>query len=112
MRRARYTVPGREFIDTLDAVRRHDFSARDLPGHGLKAVARHLGLAGPERELIPGARVYAVFGKDPEDQADVKWLLDHLGGVDRQVMHDTVRLLTGSASDWLDESELVGHAEH
>ncbi|CAM4024579.1 DNA polymerase II [Corallococcus sp. ZKHCc1 1396] len=66
MRRARYTVPGREFIDTLDAVRRHDFSARDLPGHGLKVVARHLGLSGPERELIPGARVYEVFGKDPE----------------------------------------------
>ncbi|RYZ36349.1 MAG: DNA polymerase II [Myxococcaceae bacterium] len=66
MRRARYTVPGREFIDTLDAVRRHDFSARDLPGHGLKAVARHLGLAGPERELIPGARIHEVFGRDPE----------------------------------------------
>jgi DNA polymerase, archaea type len=66
MRRARYTVPGREFIDTLDAVRRHDFSARDLPGHGLKAVAKHLGLSGPERELIPGARVYEVFGQEPE----------------------------------------------
>ena len=38
--------PGRELIDTLDAVRRHDFSTRDLPGHGLKAVARHLGVAG------------------------------------------------------------------
>ena len=44
-----------------------------------------------------------VFGKDPEDQADVKWLLDHLGGVDRKVMHDVVRLLTGSASDWLED---------
>ncbi|HEU4732750.1 MAG TPA: 3'-5' exonuclease, partial [Kofleriaceae bacterium] len=41
-RRIRYTVPGRELIDTLDAVLRHDFAARDLPGHGLKAVARHL----------------------------------------------------------------------
>src|SRR5262249_11746639 len=28
-RRIRYTVPGRELIDTLDAVLRHDFSARD-----------------------------------------------------------------------------------
>ncbi|WP_141617905.1 DNA polymerase domain-containing protein [Myxococcus sp. AB036A] len=65
MRRARYTVPGREFIDTLDAVLRHDFSTRDLPGHGLKAVAKHLGLAGPEREHIPGARVYDVFRTDP-----------------------------------------------
>ena len=44
-----------------------------------------------------------VFGKDPEDQADVKWLLDHLASVDRKVMHDVVRLLTGSASDWIED---------
>ncbi|MDC0712218.1 DNA polymerase domain-containing protein [Stigmatella sp. ncwal1] len=66
MRRTRYTLPGRELIDTLDAVLRHDFSARDLPGHGLKAVARHFGLAGPDRELIPGPRVHEVFLQDPE----------------------------------------------
>ncbi len=44
-----------------------------------------------------------VFGSDPEDQADVAWLLKHLGSVDRKTMHDTVRLLTGSAADWLDD---------
>jgi phytoene dehydrogenase-like protein len=44
-----------------------------------------------------------IFGKDPEDQADVRWLLDHLGGVEQKVMHDAVRLLTGSAADWLDD---------
>ena len=44
-----------------------------------------------------------IFGKDPEDQADVAWLLDHLGGIEQKVMHDTVRLLTGSVSDWLDD---------
>jgi DNA polymerase, archaea type len=66
MRRSRYTIPGRELIDSLDAVRRHDFSARDLPGHGLKAVARHFGLATVEREYIPGARVHQVFLEDPE----------------------------------------------
>jgi DNA polymerase elongation subunit (family B) len=66
MRRSRYTLPGRELIDTMDAVIRHDFAARDLPGHGLKAVARHLGIAGPEREHIPGARVHEVFRHDPE----------------------------------------------
>ncbi|WP_224368475.1 ribonuclease H-like domain-containing protein [Hyalangium versicolor] len=65
-RRARYTMPGRELIDTLDAVLRHDFSSRDLPGHGLKVVARHFGLSGPARELIPGARVHEVFLRDPE----------------------------------------------
>jgi DNA polymerase, archaea type len=66
VRRARYTVPGRELIDTLDAVRRYDFAVRELPGYGLKAVARHLGLARAERELIPGMEVHEVFGRDPE----------------------------------------------
>jgi DNA polymerase elongation subunit (family B) len=65
MRRSRYTMAGRELIDSLDAVRRHDFSARDLPGHGLKAVARHLGLASEQREYVPGARVHQVFLDDP-----------------------------------------------
>jgi DNA polymerase elongation subunit (family B) len=62
----RHSVPGRELIDTMDAVLRHDFSARDLPGHGLKAVARHFGLAGDSRELIPGAEVASTYETDPE----------------------------------------------
>lgn len=66
MRRSRYTIAGRELIDSLDAVRRHDFSARDLPGHGLKAVARHLGLASEDRQYVPGALVHRVFQDDPE----------------------------------------------
>ena len=64
-RRIRYTLPGRELIDTLDAVLRHDFATRDLPGHGLKAVARHLGLAAGDREYIPGAQIYDVWKHDP-----------------------------------------------
>jgi DNA polymerase I len=65
-RRLRYHAPGREFIDTLDAVLRYDFAARELPNHGLKAIARHLGIAGPDREQIPGSQVYAVYRHDPE----------------------------------------------
>jgi len=65
MRRARFSVAGRELVDTLDAVRRHDFSARDLPGHGLKVVAKHLGLARSDRVHIPGARIFEVFRRDP-----------------------------------------------
>ena len=64
--RVRFMAPGRELIDTLDAVLRYDFATRELPGHGLKAVARHLGLAGPDRELIRGDQVYEVFRRDPE----------------------------------------------
>src|SRR5690606_9217344 len=59
------TVPGRELIDTLDAVWRYDFAARDLPGHGLKEVARHLGLADADREHIPGFRIDAEFRRVP-----------------------------------------------
>ena len=74
-RRVRFVAPGRELIDTLDAVLRYDFAARELPGHGLKAVARHFGLhlrqgsggqvAGPERELIRGDQIYDVYRRDP-----------------------------------------------
>ncbi|MEO7094142.1 MAG: ribonuclease H-like domain-containing protein, partial [Polyangiales bacterium] len=64
--RTRFTVPGRELVDSMDAVRRHDFSARDLPGHGLKAVARHFGLSDDKRELVPGDQVHAVHRSDPE----------------------------------------------
>ena len=62
----RYTAPGRELFDTMDAVLRYDFAARDLPGHGLKAVARHFGLSGPDRELIPGPQVHRVYREDPD----------------------------------------------
>ncbi len=64
-RRIRFMAPGRELIDTLDAVRRYDFSARDLPSHGLKAVARHFGITGPERELIRSDQIYTVYRTDP-----------------------------------------------
>jgi DNA polymerase elongation subunit (family B) len=65
-RRVRYVAPGRELIDTLDAVLRYDFATRELPNHGLKTVARHLGIAGPDREQIRGDQVYAVYRRDRE----------------------------------------------
>jgi DNA polymerase elongation subunit (family B) len=88
VRRVRYTLPGRELIDTMDAVRRHDFAARDLPEHGLKAVARHFGLASERREYVPGAQVHATWCADPErvrryaldDVAEAAGLARLLGG--------------------------------
>jgi DNA polymerase elongation subunit (family B) len=84
----RYVLPGRECIDTLDAVRRYDFAVRELPGHGLKAVARHFGIAPPDRELIPGDRIHATWRTDPErvrryataDVTEVAALARLLGG--------------------------------
>jgi DNA polymerase, archaea type len=64
--RVRLVIPGRECIDTLDAVWRYDFAARELPSHGLKAVAKHLGIAAPDREMIRGDLVYPTYLSDPE----------------------------------------------
>ncbi len=44
-----------------------------------------------------------LTGLDPDDTEGLSWVLKHLGGLDRRVMHDTMRLLTGSAADWLDD---------
>jgi DNA polymerase, archaea type len=87
-RRVRFVAPGRELIDTLDAVRRYDFSTRELPGHGLKAVARHLGIARPDREYIPGSQIYTTYRTDParvrryatDDVEEVAALSRMLGG--------------------------------
>ncbi|MDQ3339532.1 MAG: ribonuclease H-like domain-containing protein [Myxococcota bacterium] len=65
-RKVRFIAPGRELIDTLDAVLRYDFSTRELGGHGLKGVAKHLGVAGADREHISGDRIHAVYGIDPD----------------------------------------------
>jgi DNA polymerase elongation subunit (family B) len=65
-KRTRYSVPGRELIDTLDAVRRHDFVVRDMPGYGLKEVARYFGIASPDRTYIEGADIFETFRRDPE----------------------------------------------
>ena len=65
-RRVRYSVAGRELIDTLDAVRRYDFVVRDMPSHGLKDVARYFHIAGPERVYLEGATIYETYRSDPD----------------------------------------------
>ena len=65
-RRTRYSLAGRELIDTLDAVRRHDFVVRDMPSHRLKEVARYFGIAVPERVYLEGAAIFETYRQDPE----------------------------------------------
>jgi hypothetical protein len=73
-------VAGRELIDTLDAVRRYDFVVRTLPSYRLKEVARHFGLASPERVYIEGAHVYETYQQDPD--AVRRYALDDVREVD------------------------------
>jgi DNA polymerase elongation subunit (family B) len=87
-RRIRYVAPGRELIDTMDAVMRYGFSTGNLPWRGLKAVARHFGIAGPDRVYIPGDQIHEVYRRDPErvrryaasDVEEVAGLARILGG--------------------------------
>jgi len=84
----RFVVPGRECIDTMDAVRRYDFAVRELPSYGLKAVARHFGLTPDDRVLIRGDRIWETFRTQPElvrryataDVVEVARLARMLGG--------------------------------
>ena len=76
----RFTAAGRELIDTLDAVRRHDFVARDLPGHGLKQVARHFGIAAKDRVYLPGSAIAATYARDPDRVR--RYALDDVAEVD------------------------------
>jgi DNA polymerase elongation subunit (family B) len=62
---SRYRAPGRELLDTMDAVRRYDFVARELPSHGLKDVARHFGVASAQRVYVRGSETYATYLRDP-----------------------------------------------
>ena len=64
-RRIRYVAPGRELIDTMDAVMRYGFSTGDLPWRGLKAVARHFGIAARDRVYIPGDQIHDEYQRNP-----------------------------------------------
>jgi hypothetical protein len=76
-RRVRYSVAGREIIDTLDAVRRYDFSTRALPSYRLKDVARYFGIAPPERVYLEGA-TRTWFAATPS-MTSLRWM-DSRGG--------------------------------
>lgn len=65
-RRTRYSMAGRELIDTLDAIRRYDFVVRDLPSYRLKDVARYFGIASSDRVYIEGSAIFETYRKDSE----------------------------------------------
>ncbi|WP_034334636.1 DNA polymerase domain-containing protein [Deinococcus misasensis] len=81
----RYSVPGRELIDTLDAVRRHQFVARDMTSQRLKDVARYFGVAGPERVYIAGEKIHQTYLTDPEQVR--KYALDDVREVEAISRH-------------------------
>lgn len=59
-------IAGRQIIDTLLAVQRYDVTRGRLERYGLKEVTRVLGIAEPERVVIPGNEISHLYKTDPE----------------------------------------------
>lgn len=74
----------------------HDADALDRFEHDIERVCQ---VVKPLFDAAPAN----IFGTSPEDLDGVAVLLSHLGRVEKKVMHDLVRLLTGSAADFLDD---------
>jgi DNA polymerase elongation subunit (family B) len=61
----RYGVTGRHIVDTWILAQLYDVGARDLESYGLKDVARHFGIAAPERTYLPPEDIPRIFVEDP-----------------------------------------------
>jgi DNA polymerase elongation subunit (family B) len=62
----KYEIVGRHIIDTWILAQHYDVTARELEGFGLKEIARHFGLAAPDRTHIPPEKISAYFDTDPD----------------------------------------------
>jgi DNA polymerase, archaea type len=61
----RYRVEGRHIVDTWILAQLYDVGARDLESYGLKDVARHFGIAAPNRTYLPPEDIPRIFREDP-----------------------------------------------
>ncbi len=101
-----YLLLGPDRDENLQEIKRHsphDADAMDRYEHDMQRVCQ---VVKPLLDAAPPD----LFSDDPADRADVARLLSHLGGADKKVVHDLVRLLTGSAADFLDdyfESDII-----
>ena len=81
-------IAGRHIVDTFFQVMSFDVFKRDLPGYGLKEVARYFGFAPEDRTYIPGSEIAQVWKQDPErvlayaldDVIETERLARHLSG--------------------------------
>ena len=62
----RYSLVGREIIDTLHTVKRYGAIVREMRDRGLKQAARYFGVAREGREYVHGPEIWRTFQEDPE----------------------------------------------
>ena len=94
-----YLLLGQDRDENIKEIMRHSSHDADAMDRYEYDVERVCQVVKPLLDKVPPN----IFGKSPEDLAETADLVTHLGGVDQKVIHDLVRLLTGSAADFLDD---------
>lgn len=83
-----YEIAGRHVVDTLFQVMSYDVTKRDLPGYGLKVVAKYFGFAPEGRTYVDGDRIGETWRTDPDrllayaldDVIETERIARHLSG--------------------------------
>ena len=78
-------IAGRHVIDTYFQVMTYDIFKRDLPGYGLKTVARYFGFAPEGRTYVDGDAITATWKTHPERILD--YALDDVIETERIARH-------------------------
>jgi phytoene dehydrogenase-like protein len=101
-----YLLLGQDRDENIKEILRHSPHDADAMDRFEYDMSRVCQLVKPLFDKAPPN----IFGKSAEDLADLAWLAGHLRGAEPKVVHDLVRLLTGSAADFLDdyfESDII-----
>jgi phytoene dehydrogenase-like protein len=94
-----YLLFGQDHDENLHEIARHskrDADAYDQYEHDITMVCQALK---PLLDNVPPD----LFSKDPEELVAMSALASHMRSLEPRVLHNAVRLLTGSAADFLDD---------
>ncbi|HET9346772.1 MAG TPA: NAD(P)/FAD-dependent oxidoreductase, partial [Candidatus Limnocylindrales bacterium] len=94
-----YLLLGQDHGENQKEIARHstrDADAYEAFNHDVSKVCQAIK---PLLDMVPPD----IFSDDPEELIALAALGSHFRGLDRKVLHDAVRLLTGSAADFLDD---------
>jgi phytoene dehydrogenase-like protein len=94
-----YLLLGSDEDENLQEIRRHSKHDADSYERYEHDMSRVVQLVRPLLDKAPPD----LWGKTPEDAEALAELASHLKGAEPKVLHDLVRLLTGSAADFLDD---------
>jgi phytoene dehydrogenase-like protein len=101
-----YLLLGQDRGENLNEISRHSKRDADAFEQYEHDITRVIQAVRPWFDKVPPD----IFGKTPQDLADMAELAQHMRSLEPRVLHNLVRLLTGSAADFLDdyfESDII-----